>query len=110
MTCDNMAIDDDDLGAVLQSRVPESLAWLWHALVDEPQGKLLGYAPTESLWGHLKVGGLHGRKFATLRQAMDEVVAWLTFYNYRRLHSSLGYLSPVQYEQRWHAAQHKNAA
>jgi transposase InsO family protein len=31
-------------------------------------------------------------------------------YNYRRLHSSLGYLSPMQYEQRWHAAQHKTAA
>jgi transposase InsO family protein len=41
---------------------------------------------------------------------MDEVVAWMTFYNYRRLHSSPGYLSPVQYERRWHAAQHKNAA
>jgi transposase InsO family protein len=62
------------------------------------------------LWLRLKVRRLHGRRFATQRQAMDEVVAWLTFYNYRCLHSSLGYLSPMQYEQRWHAAQHKNAA
>jgi transposase InsO family protein len=74
------------------------------------KGNCWDNSPTESLWGHLKVGRLHGRKFATLRQAMDEVVAWLTFYNYRRLHSSLGYLSPMQYEQRWHAAQHKTAA
>lgn len=67
-------------------------------------------APTESLWGRLKVGRLYGRKFATRRQAMDEVIAWLTFYNHRRLHSSLGYVSPMQFEQSWHAAQRKNAA
>lgn len=29
-------------------------------------------APTESLWGSLKVGGLHGRQFTTRREAMDE--------------------------------------
>ena len=67
-------------------------------------------APTESLWGRLKVGRLDGRKFATRRDAMDEVVSWLTFYNYRRLHSSLGYVSPMQFEQRWHATQRKDAA
>ena len=74
------------------------------------KGNCWDNSPTESLWSRLKVGRLHGRKFATLRQAMDEVVDWLTFYNYQRLHSSLGYLSPMQYEKRWHAAQHKNAA
>ena len=67
-------------------------------------------APTESLWGRLKVGRLHGRKFATRRQAMDEVIDWMAFYNHRRLHSSLGYLSPRQYEERWVAAQLNKAA
>jgi transposase InsO family protein len=67
-------------------------------------------APTESLWGRLKVGRLAGQKFATRREAMDEVVSWVTFYNHRRLHSSLGYVSPMQFEQRWHAAQRKDAA
>lgn len=27
---------------------------------------------------------------------------WMAFYNYRGLHSSLGYLSRMQYEQRWY--------
>ena len=62
-------------------------------------------APTESLWGRLKVARLYGRKFVTRRDAMDEVMDWLTFYNHRRLHSTLGYVSPMTFEQRWTAAQ-----
>lgn len=67
-------------------------------------------APTESLWGSLKVGRLHGMKFATRRAAMDEVIDWLTFYNHRRLHSTLGYVSPMQFERAWLAAQTRQAA
>ena len=53
-------------------------------------------APTESLWGRLKVGRLYGRQFATRREAMD----WINFYNHKRLHSTLGYVSPMTFEQR----------
>ena len=45
-------------------------------------------AATESLWGRLKVGRLYGKTFATQRDAMDEIIDWLTFYNHRRLHST----------------------
>lgn len=38
-------------------------------------------APTESFWGRLKVGRLYGSKFETRRQAMDEVIDWMTFAN-----------------------------
>ena len=74
------------------------------------KGNCWDNAPTESLWGSLKVGRLHGMKFETRRQAMDEVVDWLTFYNHRRLHSTLRYVSPMQFETDWFAAQFKNAA
>lgn len=67
-------------------------------------------APTESLWGSLKVGRLYGMKFATRRAAMDEIVDWVTFYNHRRLHSTLGYLSPMQFERKWLADQQRQAA
>jgi hypothetical protein len=35
----------------------------------------------------------YGKKFATHREAMGEVIDWLTFYNHRRLHSTLGHQS-----------------
>jgi transposase InsO family protein len=74
------------------------------------KGNCWDNAPTESLWGSLKVGRLHGMRFETRRQAMDEVIDWLTFYNHRRLHSTLGYISPMQFEKNWFAAQLKKAA
>ena len=69
------------------------------------KGNCWNNAPTESLWGRLKVGRLNGQKFATRREAMDEVTDWLMFYNHRRLHSTLGYVSPLEFEKSWDAAQ-----
>ena len=66
-------------------------------------------APTES-WSRLKVACLYGGKFETCRRAMDEVVDGMRFYNHRRIHSTLGYVSPMQFEKSWHAAQLLNAA
>ena len=74
------------------------------------KGNCWDNAPTESLWGRLKVGRLYGQKFATRREAMDEVIDWLTFYNHSRLHSTLGYVSPMKFEERWTAAQQLKAA
>jgi putative transposase len=74
------------------------------------KGDCWGNAPTESLWGSLKVGRLYGKKFATQRRAMDEVIDWLTFYNHRRLHPTLGYVSPMRFEANCHAGQAKKAA
>ena len=48
---------------------------------------------------------LHGQRFVPWRQAKDEVIAWLLWYNQTRLHSTLAYLSPVRFEQDWLAAQ-----
>jgi putative transposase len=74
------------------------------------KGNCWDNAPTESLWGRLKVGRLYGRKFATQREAMDEIIDWLTFYNHSRLHSTLDYVSPMRFEKNWHAAQLDQAA
>lgn len=62
-------------------------------------------APTESLWSRLKVARVHGVKFTTHQQAINEVMDWLHFYNQKRLHSTLNYVSPMQFEAAWHADQ-----
>jgi len=67
-------------------------------------------APTESFWGPLKVGRLYSQLFATRRQAMDEVIDWMTFYNHHRTHSTLGYVSPMRFERSWLAAKIRKAA
>ncbi|WP_353477053.1 IS3 family transposase [Streptomyces violaceusniger] len=35
-----------------------------------------------------------------------EKAQWLTYYNARRRHNSLGYLSPIEFEQQ-HRAEHR---
>ena len=63
------------------------------------KGNCWDNACSETLFGSLKVEWLHGRHFQTIRQAKDEVIAWLLWYNQTRMHSTLNYLSPTEYEQ-----------
>ena len=67
-------------------------------------------APAESLWSSLRIARMHGRHFETRRDAMDEVIDWIGFYNAHRLHSTLDYVSPMTFEKNWLAAQKENAA
>lgn len=71
------------------------------------KGNCWDNACSETLFGSLKVERLHGRRFETRRQAKDEVIDWLVWYNSRRLHSTLGYMSPMQYERHWLPGQPK---
>ena len=51
----------------------------------------------------------YGMRFETRRAAKDEVIDWLLWYDSRRLPSTLGYISPMQYEQRGLSVQPKTA-
>lgn len=74
------------------------------------QGDCWDNAVSETLFGSLKVERLHGMRLATRRQAKDEVMDWLIFYNCKRLHSTLGYLSPMDYEKKRLAEEEKRVA
>jgi transposase InsO family protein len=63
------------------------------------KGNCWDNAVTETLFGSLKVERLAGMRFPTRRAAKDEIMSWLTFYNHRRRHSTLGYVSPMEFEK-----------
>jgi putative transposase len=44
-----------------------------------------------------------------MRQAKDETIAWLLWYNRTRMHSTLNYVSPAQYESNWRASMMRTA-
>ena len=74
------------------------------------KGNCWDNACSETLFGSLKVERLHGKHFETIRQAKDEIIAWLLWYNQTRMHSTLNYLSPNEYEQDCKQATAKIAA
>ena len=41
------------------------------------------------------------RTFTTREEARQAVFEWLIWYNAERLHSSIGYMSPMEFEESW---------
>jgi putative transposase len=57
-------------------------------------------APMESFFASLKKELVHGADFATRAEARAAIFEYIeVFYNVQRRHSSLGYVSPAEYEQ-----------
>ena len=57
-------------------------------------------AHVESFFRSIKAELIHGRSFATVAELRHELRRYVQYYNHQRLHSSLGYQSPVDYERR----------
>lgn len=67
-------------------------------------------AMMESLMKTLKVEGVYPLEFETAEDVAEQLPAFIEKYNARRLHSSLGYLSPEQYEKQHARPPVKDAA
>jgi putative transposase len=60
----------------------------------------LDNAACEAFFSSLKRERLNRRSWPTRREAQSAIFEWIeAWYNPRRLHSTLGYLSPNNYEQ-----------
>ena len=68
------------------------------------KGDCYDNAPMESWFKSLKVERVNVRRYATRDEARSDAFSYIeTFYNPRRRHSSLGYLSPREFERRFAA-------
>ena len=69
------------------------------------RGDCYDNAPVESFFGSLKTQRIHRQQYKTREEARRDIFEYIElFYNRCRLHSSLGYLSPAQFEAAAHAA------
>jgi transposase InsO family protein len=62
-------------------------------------------AMAESLWSSLKREVVDDARVGTKEEARLAVFEWITWYNNERLHSSLDYMSPREFEEFWHNQQ-----
>ena len=58
-------------------------------------------AVAESFWSSLKRECVHRHRFTSHADARRAIFAWINRYNHQRLHSSLGYTPPVEWENRY---------
>ncbi len=64
------------------------------------KGRCLDNAHAESFFYTLKTEELYQRKYKTHKEIRRDIVKFIDFYNRERLHSSLDYMSPMEYENR----------
>jgi transposase InsO family protein len=58
-------------------------------------------AMMESAWSSLKRELVYETHFTTREEARRAVFEWLVWYNRERLHSSIAYMSPMEFEESW---------
>jgi transposase InsO family protein len=63
------------------------------------RGNCYDNAPMESFFSSLKCEQVHHQRYQTRAEARNDIFSYIeTFYNRKRRHSSLGYVSPEEYE------------
>ncbi len=66
------------------------------------RGNCWDNAVAESFFSTLKTEFVHAQSFVTREVAKTAIVEWIeVFYNRQQIHSTLNYLSPVQFEQQY---------
>ncbi|WP_437437000.1 integrase core domain-containing protein [Pseudomonas aeruginosa] len=58
-------------------------------------------AAMESFFRSLKAERVYLTRYASYQEAKTDLFDYIRFYNHRRRHSTLGYLSPMEFERRY---------
>lgn len=66
------------------------------------KGNFRDNSPTERFFGSLKYEQLNYERFSYKVTAKLSIVDYIAFYNGYRMHSTLGYKSPVVFEQEFY--------
>lgn len=83
---------------------------LWNGVVDETPWRLLRQCANRKFVVEIEGGARTWGEVFDPQQAIHEAMDWLHFYNEKRLHSTLDYVSSMQFEAAWHADQLKQTA
>ena len=66
------------------------------------KGNCFDNAAMESFFHTLKTEHIYFQNYYTRKEAIASIFEWIEiFYNRKRLHSTLGYVSPVDFEKKW---------
>lgn len=72
------------------------------------KGNCWDNAPSESFFNSFKNERVHGTRYETREAAIADAFDYIEpFYNHRRLHSTLGYASPVKFLEDWLSTRHE---
>jgi len=75
------------------------------------RGNCWDNAVAESFFGTLKTEFIHTQSFVNREDTKTAIVEWIeVFYNRQRIHSTLDYRSPIQFEQEYWASQQQPKA
>ncbi len=90
-----------DRGIQYTSSAVQALLHSWQAQPSmSAQGNCYDNAAMEAFWSTLKTELVHPSRFQNLAEARLAIFDYIeTFYNRKRLHSALGFQSPVEFEE-----------
>lgn len=87
----NLALHEPLLSYGIQSSFRQSMS---------AKGDCYDNSPMESFFATLKKELIHKRRFKTREQAKIAIISYIeTWYNPKRIHSSLGDMSPIEFER-----------
>lgn len=95
------ALDEKWCGDITYVQV--GAAWLYLVCVlDIRSRRVLGYSMAPHMRADLVIDALQAAVATRGGDVTGVIFQWLTYYNARRRHSALGYLSPMEFEQQHH--------